>query len=143
MFNSSSDTGNNYFLDYQQSIYSAAVQIMPFPTQGMYFGAGVAAAVSRVTYNNYGNDLSSNFVELEGTSTPVFFELGWKTRGRINVNLFANISLQTLGLSPPPINVDKEKLARISDSDARNKAARQFKHGAEYSAVGLGLGWKF
>jgi len=144
MFNSSYDEElNNYWLDYHQTVFSAAVQIMPFPTQGVYFGAGVGAASLRVTYNSYGHDQSSSFVELEGTSTPVFFELGWKTRGRFNVNLFANVSLQTLGLSPPPINVDKEKLALISNLDARNKAARQFKHGSEYSAVGLGLGWKF
>ncbi|MBI3774572.1 MAG: hypothetical protein HY273_03305 [Gammaproteobacteria bacterium] len=143
MFNSSSDPGNQYWLDYDQTVYSAAIHVTPFPTQGVYLGAGVAAAFMRVTYNSYGTEQGSNYVELKDKSTPLFFELGWKTAGRININVFANVSLQTLGLSPPPINVNQEKLARISNLEAREQAARQFKHGSEYSAVGLGLGWKF
>lgn len=138
-----------YWLDNYQTFFSAAIQVTPFPTQGIYFGAGVGAASLRLTYNvsysnsSYNNYQNASSVELSGTSTPFFFELGWKSRGRINVNVFANISLQTLGLSPPPVHIDQEKLAQISNIDARNKAARQLKYGAEYSAVGLGVGWKF
>ncbi len=143
MSNSSSDSGNKYWLDYNQSVYSMAIHVTPFPNQGVYLGAGVAAAAVRVTYNSYGTAQGSNYVELDGTSTPIFFELGWKTAGRINIHLFTNVSLQTLRLSPPPSNVNEEKLARISNREARDQAVRLFKHGSQYSAVGLGLGWQF
>lgn len=147
LFNSQYNNENAYSLDYHQSLLSVALHVTPYANDGLYFGAGFGASGLRVSYieydtNNHTYD-NSSIVDLQGTSYPVFFELGWSTRGRFNANLFANVSTQTLGLSPPTSHVDKKELDRISNIGARDKASRLYKTGGEFSVVGIGFGWNF